>query len=415
MMKQHIARLGLIFVFLPSAMPANSSYIQLPSLHCLDGTLAGFYYRNATSASGSTKYVIFMEGGNDCASGDRCQEVVAKGGGTSKGRPPTLEQYFSGFSYGGAVLVDPAEKNNPDFFSAHHIYLPYCTCDFHAGQQTDTVNGTYWFQGHHIVSAVVNFLLQLKNSDTNPLVLFSGGSSGGMGTFRNLDFVADKIRAAWPKAQVRGVPIGGFYFWQHPYIGINSTTPTMDFSAAGFAQYYHTHRAYVPQGCATRMPHSPWLCSQANVSFPFIKTKTFVAEAQTDRVVTCNHAGLPTLTADIVDRAVSPARPNPVMAYVAQWSQWMVAALQLHVVQNSPDAGLFNPACYDHTNFATAAGPRIANHSFIDALGAWVFDRGHVPHKLFDSCGSPLCGAPRAVPALKQSAVISPKGQEDSM
>ena len=38
---------------------------------------------------------------------------------------------------------------------------------------------------------------------------------------------------------------------------------------------------------------SPWRCLVANYSFPFIKTRIFITEALTDRVVTRLHSAIP--------------------------------------------------------------------------------------------------------------------------
>jgi hypothetical protein len=184
----------------------------------------------------------------------------------------------------------------------------------------------------------------------------------------------------------------------------------MDFSEAGFEAAFAVHMAHVPQRCvrAQSSPTDAWRCSQANVSLPFLASRVFAAEALTDRVVTTNHAGLPTLTEAIMRRAPS----DPLLAYVARYTGWMRDALRAHFSVGgggaSPrDRGLFAPACYDHTAFPTAGGPQIQTRSFLDTLHAWLFagDNSSSTVQLMDTCAAPLCGEPSAVPALKPGAV----------
>ena len=95
-------------------------------------------------------------------------------------------------------------------------------------------------------------------------VIFAGCSTGGMGVFRNLDWVAAKLAATAPGAIVLGAAFSGFYFFQHPYAGPGSRT-VQDFSAAGFEKYLGMHKAYVNENCAAaRAPQNEtWMCQQA--------------------------------------------------------------------------------------------------------------------------------------------------------
>ena len=166
------------------------------------------------------------------------------------------------------------------------------------------------------------------------------------------------------------------------------------------------------------MLDAAWLCSQANGSLPHVRAPLFFAEALTDRVVTANHAGLPTLTRAIL------ATPGPLLRYVSQYTEWMRSALALRIAQNAtafPHRGLFAPACYDHTMFATAGGPTARGRSFTSVLARWLeLHRPVSPSTppptlplaviapapgasdtiVMDDCSAPLCGAPAAVPPL---------------
>ena len=107
-----------------------------------------------------------MEGGADCADSERCNAVIASGGGTNIGLPTTLAEYFKG-DYTGSAIIDPNAKNNPGLYDSNVVYVPYCTADFHAGQQTGPIrlpnnnhnSSEFWFNGHHVISAAIDFII----------------------------------------------------------------------------------------------------------------------------------------------------------------------------------------------------------------------------------------------------------------
>jgi hypothetical protein len=41
--------------------------LKNPQARCLDGTLSGYYHQAASASSSSTKFVLFLEGGGECA------------------------------------------------------------------------------------------------------------------------------------------------------------------------------------------------------------------------------------------------------------------------------------------------------------------------------------------------------------
>ena len=234
---QHLWTAGalLLINFAGGTVNSNSSdggrYTPFNSTlaRCLDGSVAGLYWRKG--GQNSTTWILFLEGGPDCGTQDRCQSVLNNGGGTNKGLPISMRKYFAD-DYAGSAIIDPDKAKNPDFWDANVAYIPYCTADFHAGQRTAPVNSSFWFTGHYVIAAAVDFL-QAQGVAAAERFLLSGGSSGGMGTFRNIDYVAGRIRALAPSAIVAGVPLGGFYFFQQPYTGPQSVPVAMDFSLEG--------------------------------------------------------------------------------------------------------------------------------------------------------------------------------------
>jgi hypothetical protein len=108
----------LRFLVMTTATAVDDAYYVLNGTaaaaptRCLDGSPAGLYFRASPSAS-ARPWVLYLEGGPDCADGARCASVLSAGGGTDAGLPPTLAAYFDG-QWAGAALIDPSPAANPD-------------------------------------------------------------------------------------------------------------------------------------------------------------------------------------------------------------------------------------------------------------------------------------------------------------
>mmetsp|Transcript_38178 Transcript_38178/g.105244 ORF Transcript_38178/g.105244 Transcript_38178/m.105244 type:complete len:466 (+) Transcript_38178:58-1455(+) len=400
------------------------SLAEFPRARCLDGTPAAIYFR----ASKSNLWFFYLDGGPDCTTAKQCRSLLAAGGSGSGRLRPTLEEHLGNRHPAEADLLSPDPSRNPLFFDANVIHVPYCSADFHAGQRGRplALNGSAraLFAGRHVVEAAVDYALHALGlaAARRPMVLFGGVASGGAGVFRNIDFVSQRIVQANPAAQgkVLGLSIGGFSFYQQPYVGPNRSLPTVDLSEEGLREAHELHAAAVDDGCvaALRPLGAVHRCSQPSESLPYIKTPVYVAQAQSDCVMTAAHGGAPPLTADLL--AANSSAAMTVKAYYKRWSTQMREALG--VVRQSRQHGLFAPACYSHVALAVggesggraALGPRIRQGAFqyglFPSLVEWMAQyegntlrvgrllRSKVPTQLIDSCEGLLCGDPQAVP-----------------
>ena len=108
-------------------------------------------------------------------------------------------------------------------------------------------------------------------------IILSGASAGGIGTFNNIDFLAQKMKGV----RVVGNPWGGWYFpkaatypqWQQGLPG--------NFSSKPFYTLYHS---YLNQDCVTQHSSQPWYCGPLSVPqmYPYIRTPVYVAENMFD-------------------------------------------------------------------------------------------------------------------------------------
>ncbi len=171
--------------------PAVRDPERWSAARCNDGTPFGFDVR--LSPSGSTVWVIWLEGGGLCVDGalpcsDRpvaltTTEAVADGARRSIGNT-------------GVFTVDPTE--NPPFHDANHVYARYCSSDLWSGATAarrpssgDLASGWY-FSGRIHVAAMFYLLVARFGLDdgADTRVLFGGGSAGGHGAAATADIAS---------------------------------------------------------------------------------------------------------------------------------------------------------------------------------------------------------------------------------
>ena len=244
---------------------------RAPDAKALDGSSTHFYYGPASSGARNRTWVFFMEGGGDCTDEASCAAIVKSGEGSGKNAAPTLHVN----SPNSPPLLRQDAAANPRLHDANHVYLPYMTGDFHAGQRCADAGryaGKYWFCGHRHLEATIDTLLKEHHLSEAVHVVFSGCSTGGMGVFRNLDWVTAKLKTSAPHATVLGAAFSGFYFYQNPFTGPGAVA-VQDFSAAAFEQYYGMHKAHVDEGCENALAKKgqAWRCQQAIVSESYIR------------------------------------------------------------------------------------------------------------------------------------------------
>ena len=75
------------------------------------------------------------------------------------------------------------------------------------------------------------------------LVVFSGGSAGGVGAFNNLDFVVKNL----PNATVLGAPVGGFPPTVHFFPGV--PPPEEELRDIDFARFVPLFDSYMNRRC----------------------------------------------------------------------------------------------------------------------------------------------------------------------
>lgn len=356
-----------------SAASASAPLVLLTDARatCLDGTLSGLYVEPAAPGSANaTKFVIFLEGGGECANAASCTAASKSVLGSSNYFAKSLE-FGEGQFYASGLASNPLA-------SWTRVDVPYCSQDLYSGTRESTSPETFglYFSGHHILEAVFALLRDEHGLGSATEVVLTGASAGGIGAWINANSLLSFVPAG---CRVTIAPVAGFYFFAFPYAGVNHTESTLvDFREAAWPSNVALWQSFIDPFCAAGLGARSYACMLSNYSFPFVRAGAFITEAQTDQVQLEAHDWLPG-----PDHQDAPER-----AYMQAWSDNMTQALAQTA---GAKAGIFNPACYIHTSFGLT-GPLLSGENYLEAFARWYFGGEDV--RLADDCGvtcNPTC------------------------
>ena len=166
-------------------------WMDISGAKCRDGSATGI---GVNINPGSTKTMIFLEGGGACFNKQTCSgnpskyaESDFKAAVAAAGAAGFNGSFDSGKTNGIMSRNDP--KNAVKDWNM--IYVPYCTGDIHGGTTTGTVpevTGTQQFAGRNNIALDLVQVKALLPGTTE--VLLTGMSGGGFGTVMAYDQVA---------------------------------------------------------------------------------------------------------------------------------------------------------------------------------------------------------------------------------
>lgn len=353
-----------------------------PLAVCNDGSEAGYWFR--PSPTGSSTWVIMLRGGGYCATMEpaglsSCDPETDPGCVPS---PSCLERSADLFSSDGqpSTMQDTSflphsnsPEDNPDFYDANHVYVPYCSSDVHSGDASVEyeVGGqpaTMHFRGKRIIASLIE---QLKSPAYTPGatlalatdVLVGGSSAGGVGVIANLD----RIAAALPEANVRGVTDAGWF----PELGPMSGGASFEERFSAAIELWGGQ----PDDSCMAAEGDALTCYLGARLLPYVEAPLFVYMAQRDKNIVTEMGGI----------ALAPPYDPEEIAYI----QGFAAAVVSSVLPSA--AGYFLPDRSTHTALKSAdryLKDRIEGRSYRDALTDWFFDRPG-PVQLIEGGGGP--------------------------
>ncbi|XP_054159747.1 palmitoleoyl-protein carboxylesterase NOTUM-like [Oppia nitens] len=254
--------------YLTRVMLSNSS------VTCNDGTVAGYYIRQNYA---SRRWIVFLEGGWYCFSAVTCHQRWLKMRGLM-----TSAHWPEAKSVGG--ILSSSRDENPHYWNASHVYIPYCSSDIWSGDSPAKAPGDLSFLGSRIVEQVIRELLPRGLSDAS-LLLLAGSSAGAAGVMINLDRVTHLLTNEGSKAQVRGIADSGWILDNEPFNNNlhnnnHNKKPCIDaINCApmdGIKTAFKMWSSRVPSACAIHYPLEPWRCIFGYRLYPTLKTPLFI-------------------------------------------------------------------------------------------------------------------------------------------
>lgn len=273
--------------------------LEAPLAVCNDGS-PGVFYIKPGSGSGADKWLIWLEGGGGCTSGESCARrwcgrnipsTAAKM--SSKWAPDGIE--------GAGVFDSPAGATN-DFANWNHVVAYYCSSDSWAGRiehprlsdPTGTVEDfSLVLHGKHILTAMLDVLDEGARSDSGAMqmpplteasmVLFSGTSAGGGGARLNADDVRERLLSNNPNVDFRLVVDAGVW----------TKEPSEDFSEEASQAFFDNSYAissnfrnlFTDASCLAYHTRDPEKCSEpTHILLEHTETPFFIKMDYSDRV-----------------------------------------------------------------------------------------------------------------------------------
>ncbi|XP_026671001.1 palmitoleoyl-protein carboxylesterase NOTUM [Ceratina calcarata] len=235
-------------------------YLSNRSITCNDGSQAGFYLRKS---HGSQRWIIYLEGGWYCYDHKSCRNrwLRLRHLMTSTQWPETRD-------VGGLLSSNPEE--NPYWWNANHVFVPYCTSDSWSGTRS-SANDMFSFMGAEIVTQVIRDLVPLGLENASSL-LMAGSSAGGTGVMLNLDHVRNLIhyKLGLRFVDIRGVSDSGWFLDRAPYS--SNGLSSVDAVRKGMEFW----KARMPDNCVAKYPTEPWRCYFGYRLYPTLTVPLFV-------------------------------------------------------------------------------------------------------------------------------------------
>ncbi|TKS91992.1 Palmitoleoyl-protein carboxylesterase notum1a [Collichthys lucidus] len=286
----------------------------------------------------------------------------------------------------GTGILSPLPEENPHWWNANMVFIPYCSSDVWSGATAKTEQSGYAFMGSLIIQEVVKDLLS-KGLDNAKVLLLAGSSAGGTGVLLNVDRVAELLEGLGHTGiQVRGLSDSGWFLDNKQYhctdcVDAVSCAPTETIKRG--IKYWG---GVVPEKCRQTHEGQEWNCFFGYRVFPSIKSPVFVVQWLFDEAQ---------LTVDNIQLTGQPVQEG-------QWRYIQNLGIELRNTLKDVPA-MFAPACLSHEVITRNywIDVQVKGTSLPRALHCWdrsLHDNRNnkappkgCPVHLIDSCPWPHC------------------------
>ncbi|ODM98832.1 Palmitoleoyl-protein carboxylesterase NOTUM [Orchesella cincta] len=237
------------------------------------------YYirKSANKGNDDNLWIIFLEGGWYCFDQRSCMNRWhrLKHLMSSSGWPSSKH-------VGGILSSDPNE--NPYWWNANHVFIPYCSSDTWSGRMTGKENGgPFSFMGALIIDEVIKNLINVEGLDPDSSVILAGSSAGGTGVMLNLDHVESLLTQEFGSfeqgsTRVRGITDSGWFIDKVPLYTdkVNCNDVILCPPEISLRKGMNLWNARVPKSCQDSYPDEPWSCFFGYRIYPTLKASLFV-------------------------------------------------------------------------------------------------------------------------------------------
>ncbi|XP_057374121.1 palmitoleoyl-protein carboxylesterase notum1-like [Daphnia carinata] len=245
--------------------PTQKILLKDKNAVCNDGSPAGYFIRKSY---GSKRWIVFLEGGWYCYDKRSCESRWSRLRGfmTSNMWPDTRQ-------VSGILSPDPEE--NPYWWNANHVYVPYCSSDSWSGSSPAGATSRFAFMGSVIIQEVLRDLLSQGLLNASKLML-TGSSAGGTGVMLNLDRATDFLRTQGSTAEVRGVTDSGWFLDNVPYAPADCQDPQRCAPTTAVQMGHTLWNGQVPSACKGQYAAQPWRCYFGHHLHRTLKTPLFI-------------------------------------------------------------------------------------------------------------------------------------------
>ncbi|XP_036443174.1 inactive palmitoleoyl-protein carboxylesterase notum1b [Colossoma macropomum] len=296
-------------------------FLDNSTVTCNDGSSAGYYIKES---KGSRRWLVFLEGGWYCFSKENCDS-----------RYDTMRRLMSSSRWPstrtGTGILSPQPEENPHWWNANMVFIPYCSSDVWSGASPKTDQNDYAFMGSLIIQEVVKELLT-KGLDNAKVLLLAGSSAGGTGVLLNVDQVAELLKSrGHGSVQVRGLADSGWFLDNKQYRRTDCVDTISCAPTEAIKRGIRYWGGVVPEQCRLAHTGEEWNCFFGYKVFPTLKSPVFVVQWLFDEAQ---------LTVDNVHLTGQPVQEG-------QWRYIQNLGIELrNTLKDIP--AMFAPACLSH-------------------------------------------------------------------
>ncbi|KAK3533683.1 hypothetical protein QTP70_023993 [Hemibagrus guttatus] len=296
-------------------------FLENSSVTCNDGTPAGYYIKESR---GSRRWLLFLEGGWYCFNKQNCDT-----------RYDTMRRLMSSTRWPqtrtGTGILSPQPEENPHWWNANTVFIPYCSSDVWSGASPKTDQNDYAFMGSLIIQEVVKELLT-KGLDNAKVLLLAGSSAGGTGVLLNVDHVAELLKSLGHNSiQVRGLADSGWFLDNKQYRCTDCVDTLGCAPTEAIKRGIRYWGSVVPERCRLAHTGEEWNCFFGYKVYPTLKSPVFVVQWLFDEAQ---------LTVDNIHLTGQPVQQG-------QWRYIQNLGIELRNTLKDVPA-MFAPACLSH-------------------------------------------------------------------